>query len=172
MEHRDKVLWQKLLRFPLHIPKQSMISWMIILDRLPTRDRLFRMRISTDQLCILCNEEPESRNHLFFDCAYASYIWNSIMILTNLRDTHRTWNSRIECSAKKWKGKSLISIILRIAWNAFNYLIWEERNRRIFKGGSRTTYQILKSIKEFVRIQLNDKDINRIDHVNSSLCSL
>ncbi|XP_039010400.1 uncharacterized protein LOC120139152 [Hibiscus syriacus] len=65
-EHRDKVPWQKMLWFPLHIPKQSIISWMIILDRLPTRDRLFRMGITTDQICILCNVEPESRNHLFF----------------------------------------------------------------------------------------------------------
>ncbi|XP_039004056.1 uncharacterized protein LOC120131001 [Hibiscus syriacus] len=167
-ENREKVTWKKLLWFPLHIPKHSMISWMIILDRLPTRDRLFRMGISN---CILRNNEPESKNHLFFNCVYASSIWNSIMILTNLRDSHGTWNSRIECATQKWKGKSLLSIILRIVWNAFNYLIWEERNRRIFKGGSRTTDQILKSIKEFVRIQLSDKDINRTDHVNYILCS-
>ncbi|XP_039036121.1 uncharacterized protein LOC120172831 [Hibiscus syriacus] len=36
----DKVRWHSLIWFPLHIPKLSMIAWMALLKRLPTRDRL------------------------------------------------------------------------------------------------------------------------------------
>ncbi|XP_039008860.1 uncharacterized protein LOC120137071 [Hibiscus syriacus] len=63
---REKVYWHKVIWFPHHIPKFSMITWMAILDRLPTRDRLFRMGITSDIICVLCNEINESRNHLFF----------------------------------------------------------------------------------------------------------
>ncbi|XP_039066509.1 uncharacterized protein LOC120212171 [Hibiscus syriacus] len=50
--HRDKVFWHKVIWFPLHIPKLSIISWMAILDRLPTRDRLIKMGIVTDSYCL------------------------------------------------------------------------------------------------------------------------
>ncbi|XP_039045800.1 uncharacterized protein LOC120185726 [Hibiscus syriacus] len=39
-EKKPKVPWQKLLWFPLHIPKHSLIAWMAFLDRLPTKERL------------------------------------------------------------------------------------------------------------------------------------
>ncbi|XP_039005001.1 uncharacterized protein LOC120132276 [Hibiscus syriacus] len=42
-----KVPWHSLIWFPQHIPKHSLIAWMAILDRLPTRDRLMRMGIIT-----------------------------------------------------------------------------------------------------------------------------
>ncbi|XP_039008741.1 uncharacterized protein LOC120136880 [Hibiscus syriacus] len=161
--HRDKVSWHKVIWFPLHIPKLSIISWMAILDHLPTRDRLIRMRIITDSLCILCNEDPESRNHLFVDCIYATSLWNSIMNLSSMRYTHRSWESRIEWATQTWKGKSLLSIILRIAWTAFIYFIWEERNRRLFNRGSRTadqllTYEALQSAGYLARLFLNTVD--------------
>ncbi|XP_039051217.1 uncharacterized protein LOC120192513 [Hibiscus syriacus] len=121
--HRDKVSWHKVIWFPLHTPKLSSISWMVILDRLPTRDRLIRMGIVSDSLCILCNEDNESRNHLFVECTYATSLWNSIMNLSSMRDIHRSWDSRIEWAAQAWKHKSLLSTILRIAWTVFIYFI-------------------------------------------------
>ncbi|XP_039024391.1 uncharacterized protein LOC120157277 [Hibiscus syriacus] len=53
---RDKVSLHKLIWFPLHIPKFIIISWMTILDRLPSRERLTRIGIAYDGSCILCNE--------------------------------------------------------------------------------------------------------------------
>ncbi|KAE8729811.1 Vacuolar protein sorting-associated protein 32-like protein 1 [Hibiscus syriacus] len=147
--------------------KGAMISWDrlccpkskgAILDRLPTRDRLIRMGIASESLCILCNEDHESRNHLFVDCIYATSLWNSIMNISSMRDTHRSWDSRLQWAAQTWKGKSLLSTVMRITWTAFIYFIWEERNRRIFNRGTRTTNQLLKAIKELVRIKINDKE--------------
>ncbi|XP_039008452.1 uncharacterized protein LOC120136511 [Hibiscus syriacus] len=71
---RDKVLWHNLIWFPLHIPKHSMIAWMAILDRLPTKVRLQHMGIVTDGLCVLCNESQETRDHMFIECPLASSV--------------------------------------------------------------------------------------------------
>ncbi|XP_039041009.1 uncharacterized protein LOC120179498 [Hibiscus syriacus] len=38
---KEKVGWQKIIWFPMHIPKHSLIAWMAVLDRLPTADRPF-----------------------------------------------------------------------------------------------------------------------------------
>ncbi|XP_038993210.1 uncharacterized protein LOC120116890 [Hibiscus syriacus] len=76
---RDKVIWHNLIWFPLHIPKHSMIASMAILDRLPTRNTLQRMSIITDGLCVLCNEDRETRDHLFLECPLAVSLWKAIL---------------------------------------------------------------------------------------------
>ncbi|XP_039000807.1 uncharacterized protein LOC120126781, partial [Hibiscus syriacus] len=121
--HKTKVLWHRIVWFPLHIPKLNIISWMAILDRLPTRNRLIKMGIASDELCILCNEIPENRNHLFVHCTYATSLWNTILSLTSLSNIHNTWESRINWVVLEWKGKSLLIIILKLAWTAFIYSV-------------------------------------------------
>ncbi|XP_039061962.1 uncharacterized protein LOC120206344 [Hibiscus syriacus] len=72
--NNNKVSWKKLIWYPMHIPKHSIITWMIILDRLPTKDRLQQFGITVNSQCILCSETNETRNHLFADCKMASSI--------------------------------------------------------------------------------------------------
>ncbi|XP_039005550.1 uncharacterized protein LOC120132944 [Hibiscus syriacus] len=65
---REKVSCHKLIWFPLHIPKFSLIAWMALLNRLPTRDRLLKMGINTEWTCVNCSNDQETRNHLFTQC--------------------------------------------------------------------------------------------------------
>ena len=44
--------------------------WQAILNRLPTIDRLRKQEMSWDPMCRLCNDTPETRDHLFGDFAY------------------------------------------------------------------------------------------------------
>ena len=37
------------------------------------------------------------------------------------------------------KGKSLLAIILKLAWNAFIYDVWVERNKKVFGKQSGTS---------------------------------
>ncbi|XP_039028745.1 uncharacterized protein LOC120162724 [Hibiscus syriacus] len=149
-EKRNKVNWHKIIWFPSHIPKFSMIAWMAILDRLPTRERLSRMGIVNDCRCVLCNETNETRDHLFSECSFAKSLWSSILNLSQLHVPHMTWEEKICWASKEWKGKSLLTTILKLAWTSFIYLIWEERNRRIYHRGSREVDQVMSSIKELV----------------------
>ncbi|XP_039064928.1 uncharacterized protein LOC120210227 [Hibiscus syriacus] len=78
-ERRDKVDWHKLIWFPAHVPKFSIVAWMVILDRLPTKDMLARFGIQVDHICGLCGVELESRNHLFLECSFAREVWDVIL---------------------------------------------------------------------------------------------
>ncbi|XP_039002218.1 uncharacterized protein LOC120128634 [Hibiscus syriacus] len=55
------------------------IAWMVILDRLPTKDRLTCFGIVTDNVCGLCGDRQESRNHLFLEYSYMREIWCTVM---------------------------------------------------------------------------------------------
>ncbi|XP_039010362.1 uncharacterized protein LOC120139094 [Hibiscus syriacus] len=100
----EKVFWHKLVWFPLHIPKFSIISWLAVLDRLPTIERLIRMGITTVGSCILCNNALETRNHLFADCAMVAALWNEILNLSLLDKPHMSWDSNLAWVSSTWKG--------------------------------------------------------------------
>ena len=48
------------------IPKHSLITWMAILNRLFTKDRLISWGLEMGGTCCLCQNESKSRDHLFF----------------------------------------------------------------------------------------------------------
>ena len=70
---------------------------------------------------------------------------------------------------KKLKGKALITTILKVSWNACIYYVWKERNNRLFSQKEETTEQILKHIKEVVKIRLAKMKNVEADDVNTQL---
>ncbi|XP_039022800.1 uncharacterized protein LOC120155318 [Hibiscus syriacus] len=167
----QKVPWHKLIWFPMHIPKHCLIVWMALQDRLQTRDRLQRMGISTDTACVNCNLSHETRNHLFSECSLAVFLWNSVLTLNGMNPTNLSWEETVATASTSWKGKSLITFILKIAWSAFIYTIWQERNQRIFQHRSRSAEILLTEIIDAVRFCLRGKNINRLDSTNLNLCN-
>ncbi|XP_038999482.1 uncharacterized protein LOC120125037 [Hibiscus syriacus] len=99
----DKVSWHKLIWFPLHVPKHIIITWMTLLDRLPTRERLRRMGIVTDVSCIICNDAQETRDHLFSECPMVVSLWKAILNLSGLSNTNLPWMSMIDWANGAWK---------------------------------------------------------------------
>ncbi|XP_039013929.1 uncharacterized protein LOC120143760 [Hibiscus syriacus] len=168
---REKVSWHNLIWFPMHIPKFSLIAWMSLLNILPTRDRLLKIGISTDGTCVNCRDEQESRNHIFCQCTLAVRLWSSVLSLNGMKNASSIWEEMVNRASSTWKGKSLLTTILKLSWTTYIYTLWEERNQRIFKDRHRSTNELLNVIIEAVRIQLKGKNINRADRINSNLCN-
>ncbi|XP_039004076.1 uncharacterized protein LOC120131037 [Hibiscus syriacus] len=144
----EKVDWHRLVWFPSHVPKFSLIAWMAILDRLPTKDRLVRFGVMAEPGCRLCMSGLESRNHLFWDCAYSSAISNSLLLACGLQLHGSSWEDHLGWMINNWKCKSLLIHVLKLAWTGFVYFTWEERNHRIFRGLSRSTDRMKGPIPE------------------------
>ena len=168
---QDKVPWHKFLWGSMAIPKHVFISWMAILNRLPTKDRLISWGMEVNGDCCLCQGGMESRDHMFFECNYSKELWKSILHCCGLNREVGTWNAELNWAMQKIKGKALISLILGIAWKAFVYHIWKERNRRIHGHAPETGLQVLESIKEVVGIKLAGIKHVADDSVNRRLYS-
>ncbi|KAE8684022.1 Rhodanese-like domain-containing protein 11 [Hibiscus syriacus] len=166
---RDKVHWHNLIWFPFHIPKHSMIAWMTILDRFLLKLD-YNIWVLLLMVYVFYNAFQEMRDHIFMEGPLASYLWKEILLLTGLRRSSLSWDQLMSWACGTWTGNSLLVNILKLAWTVFIYSLCKERNKRLFRRNSRTGDEILKAIKEFVRIQLRDRIINRIDRVNNSLC--
>lgn len=59
-QHTQKPPWHKILQLAPCVQKHNFITWMAILDRLPTIDRLNSWGMNLDPTCKLCNLENES----------------------------------------------------------------------------------------------------------------
>ncbi|KAE8689834.1 Cysteine-rich receptor-like protein kinase 8 [Hibiscus syriacus] len=120
---RMKVCWHKLIWYPLNIPKHNLISWMALLNRLPTRDRLQKLGLCSDSTCVNCYQDQESRDHLFSQCPFAVGLWKAVLQLNDMTFIPLTWENMVSWASTTWRGKSLIITLLKISWNAFNYFI-------------------------------------------------
>ncbi|XP_039045913.1 uncharacterized protein LOC120185900 [Hibiscus syriacus] len=124
-----KVPWHHLVWFSGRIPKHSIIVWMAILNRLPTRVRLLRtgLAIETDK-CLLCCEEAETKDHIFFEWQFAKELWGSILELFCISREPCSWEGELAWASLLFKGKSFIVGILKLAWSRHIYGIWKEMN--------------------------------------------
>ncbi|CAA7048424.1 unnamed protein product [Microthlaspi erraticum] len=86
------VPWAKVVWCGGGIPKHSLLAWLFTLNRCPTRDRILGWGLQTDPVCLLCNIEPESRDHLLFDCEVSWRIWSPMARRCNLQPS-RSWNT-------------------------------------------------------------------------------
>ena len=167
---KENVGWHKLVWFNLNMPKHAFIAWLAMLNRLPTKDTLMAWGMEMEGNCVFCGEQ-ETKSHLFFGCSFSQRIWKKVLQLCGLQRRVLNWEQEVQWAIQRLKGKALTSMLMRIAWSAFIYNIWRERNCRIYAQKSGTEEQILNKIKEVVRYRLAKLKNIQADSVNMFLHS-
>ena len=114
--------------------KIKVFAWLMLNDRLNTRDLLVRRHWRSpqeDNTCPLCPAQAhEDRMHLFFTCQFSTRVWNYLQIqwLAGL--------SPSECliAARKSFGQPFFKeVVYLAAWN-----VWLLRNGGIFRNERHT----------------------------------
>ena len=144
-DHGPKVPWHRLIWFPGNIPRHSFISWLAILHRLSTHDRIYTFTPGP-LACTLCFSGMESHDHLFFNCPYSYFVWQELLHRIGVRKLNTSWSSLVDWGAKLWKRKTPMHIIGRMCFGLAVYSIWRERNSRSFTSLAKTKERILKDI--------------------------
>ncbi|XP_059638657.1 uncharacterized protein LOC132280917 [Cornus florida] len=108
------------------------IMWLAVQGRLPTLDRRSMARF--DNVCALCNVNPESHSHLFFSCEYTSPIWTFFKAKCKISITALTWPEIASVFSIQWSSPSPWNLLRKLCLATLVYYIWEERNTRIFRG--------------------------------------
>jgi hypothetical protein len=100
--------------------------------------------------CAFCAQESEAANNLFVGCVYRRELWSRIFRAIQLQVTMPAstyslvgwWLAcRQELSNEAKKGFD--SILLLVTW-----LLWGERNRRVFRGLAQPPAQLLWLVVE------------------------
>nr|GEV93513.1 hypothetical protein [Tanacetum cinerariifolium] len=68
--HKEEVPWNRLVWFFQNIPKRAFVLWMTIQNKLTTEDKIKKRGSFDMMICPLCQQDMDSHQHLFFQCAY------------------------------------------------------------------------------------------------------
>lgn len=62
-------------------------------------------------------------NFFFFSCSFSKIIWQQVCFLSGISKASQTWENEVQWLIGKFRGKSLPSIIRKLAWAAMVYYI-------------------------------------------------
>ncbi|XP_021991587.1 uncharacterized protein LOC110888365 [Helianthus annuus] len=158
-KRENQVLWADMVWYSQCIPRHSFHLWLAFRNKLKTQDRLAVWEAGSHtnwnlMCCPLCNFDRDSRDHLFFRCAFAAHTWNEVKKLVNLGSVDDTWYSVLSWVEQHAKSKNVDHIVCKLLIAASSYYIWQERNNRLFKNSKRTVDQVAEVIKNTVRLRL------------------
>jgi hypothetical protein len=140
------LIWHK--QVPL---KVSALAWRLLRNKLPTKDNLARRKIifHDARLCVVfgCGG-LETAHHVFLSCPAFAPLWGLVKSwigissadLNSLRDhfiqfIHSSGGTRVRRS------------FLQLIWLCCTWVMWNERNNRVFKTKEATTHQMLDKVK-------------------------
>ena len=144
-----KLIWQTWA--PL---KVKIFLWLAFRQRHWTADRRARHGLETHTNCPLCDQEPETSDHLFASCTVTLQVWFAIFATLGVDLSL----PRVVCSIReRWQEfrmllpgslqKGFDTLFALVCW-----WIWKERNGRIFRAQVSTIPQMLLSIKSEAEI--------------------
>lgn len=141
------------------IPRHNFLTWLVMLNRCPTKDRLVSWGLQVDTLCVLCNSGQDARDHLFFECPFSFQIWNRMALRCGHHARPR-WEETVN-QLQLFQGSRNKRKLLLLVWQATIYSIWKERNMRIHQQVYRSTDAILTLLDRLIR--------NKIQSLGESL---
>ncbi|XP_024009769.1 uncharacterized protein LOC112085039 [Eutrema salsugineum] len=145
----DGLVWHK-----ARIHKHAFSTWLFVLDRNPTLDRLLRWGCDVEQTCLLC---------------VSAEVWRMVLALLHFPTPPTSWNSILLWLPGASNDKFMRLALLQ-AWQACIYEIWRERNRRFHDGISFSPTKIFHLVRSVVRIRAQSLCSRNSDYVSLLLC--
>ncbi|XP_077226411.1 uncharacterized protein LOC143859643 [Tasmannia lanceolata] len=137
---------------------------------LSTRDNRPFLGLMDDRKCILCKQEFEAANHLYFNCSFTKWIWKSIpWRLGNRRNPAKSLMEEEIWLRNKFKGRCQGTKTAQITFSASIYRISRERNMRIFENKCPHKKAILLDILSTVRRKNIGMALQDVDNPRDNL---
>lgn len=152
--HSPLVSWTDVIWFKEYVPRFSLITWLGLLARLPTRDRLRRWGMNIPSSCVLCSNGDESHDHLFFECSFSSRIWEFFAAKFSVNPLVGLLAASGWILHQRQPQRSHVSTILKLLLQSAVYHIWKERNARIFSSIPSTSTSLRLAIDRSLRNRL------------------
>ena len=105
-------------------------------------------------VCSLCHNDLDSHTHLIFKCDYAKAFWDKVMCKMGMKCEAVNGNEIVSWFANQSHGNNIDSIVYRLEMAASVYLIWQERNFRMFKEERRGVEELYKAFEDIIKLRL------------------
>ncbi|CAA7043519.1 unnamed protein product [Microthlaspi erraticum] len=163
-QHSPTQSWHKALWFKENIPRCTFISWLALLRRLPTRDRLRRWGMNVSPDCVLCSAHLETHHHLFFECSFSASLWQRFASAIWSKPPSDLHSAAAWINLQRSGNASQEQVVAKLLFQAIIYLLWKERNARIFSGTSLSSAVLSRDLDHLIRDRLLSFPATTISH--------
>ncbi|GJS20963.1 RNA-directed DNA polymerase, eukaryota, reverse transcriptase zinc-binding domain protein [Tanacetum coccineum] len=149
--------WYNVVWFANCIPRHAFHMWLVAKRRLKTQDRLRHWDVNGNTMsvhCPLCDGQPDSHEHLFFECVFSKHVWDAMKVLAGLPNVIGSISVIVDVLIPIAQRRTIPSVVAKLVVAACSYHIWEERNVRLFTNQKRTHVQVTDKIKSCIRLKL------------------
>ncbi|CAJ2646936.1 unnamed protein product [Trifolium pratense] len=113
-------------------PSRSLLAWRVMLDKVPTDDKLSERGCNLPSMCSLCNNHSETMFHLFFQCSFAFQIWCWLATVLEVTLHFQSMTDIWLLAEKNWSPQC--KIVIKAALIHLLYAIWTARNNARFNN--------------------------------------
>ncbi|XP_074277508.1 uncharacterized protein LOC141601139 [Silene latifolia] len=160
----QKLGWTRVLSCPEILPKHRVCTYQADQKVLFTIDRISSRGYPLVNWCCLCKCASESHRHLFFRCQYSQHVrrlmlqWLGFPSSWSALDL-KDWLYRLlhQTCTPKWKIILMSSCLAGLV-----FVIWEERNNRVFKGCIRSPNQVATQLKWVLKTCLSVSSVSQL----------
>lgn len=143
--------------------KVSICAWRLFRNRWPTKDNLVRRGVLSfdNQLCVSECGQQETLDHLIIHCNVFGNLWKlikswiGVYSVDPLQVTDH-FNQFVHSSGGYVPRRSFLHLI----WLCCIWVIWNERNQRLFSNKANTMEQLLEKVKLFSLRWLKAKNVS------------
>jgi hypothetical protein len=143
----EDLVWHK--QVPL---KVSILAWRLLRDRLPTKSNLVARGIISLEGCFCVSGcgGIESAQHLFLSCSTFGSLWALVRswIGFSTAEAHSIPDHFVQFTYSAGGPRARRSI-LQIIWLSCVWVVWTERNHRLFRSAASTVTHMLDKVKMF-----------------------
>ena len=145
-------------------PRVQFFAWLLVQERVQSREHLKRRHVLTDAICEVCNSGEETAAHIVFHCPFATSFWDTIQV--KLPDNMAPSLLPQLQPPALLPCKHFDTFLLLCCWQ-----LWKRRNNVIFRQQQDSLGTILRAAKEEARLwsyRLPQSDLS----VGASWCIL
>ncbi|GJY48983.1 elongation factor 2-like protein [Tanacetum coccineum] len=133
----NEVDWFHVVWFSHQIPRHAIHLWLVMRRKLKTQDTLKQWDVSSNtnlnlRQCPLYGTQPDSHDHLFFECVFSLQVWNYMKSFIGIPNIPSDLSSIVDFLIPLAKMRSARSVVAKLVFAASSYFIWQERNNRLF----------------------------------------
>lgn len=109
--------------------------------------------VGIDTTCVLCCQNQESRDHLFFSCRYSSAVWYKLTCSLQGNNYTSQWGELVDYVSTARAPKTHLFLVCYV-FQATIYMLWRERDARKHGENPRSTATMYKTIDRVLRNRL------------------
>ncbi|XP_074301636.1 uncharacterized protein LOC141633038 [Silene latifolia] len=155
------VSWYRTIHDAAVLPKHAVIGVLACQNKLATVDNLKHRGIPLANRCVLCGQDEESIQHLFFACNYSTQVWGSVCHLIGTFNPPSSLHLLLRWFKQYNRGCARVKVARRCILATTIYLLWRERNARIFHDRGLPPTVLIRKISYIVATQMYHYSVGR-----------